>query len=50
MRATYKNTTLPDNEREYEIDGKTFVIKPVYKEETNESLTNILIKLMKSES
>ena len=44
------NMTLSKEAREYEIDGKIFVVKPVYKENSNESVTSILVKLLNSES
>ena len=44
------NIPLPQNTREYEIDGKICVVRPVFKEKSNESVTSILIKLMKSEN
>ena len=49
MKETEKkpsSITLPDNERTYEVDGKTFIVKPVYKEESNENFTTVLIKLI----
>ena len=41
---------LPANDREYEVDGKTFIVKPVFKEDSGESITSILIKLMQLEN
>jgi len=54
LNGTYKkqkpcNVALSIEPREYEIDGKIFIVKPVYKEKSNESVTSILIKLLKSE-
>ncbi|GHV44415.1 hypothetical protein FACS189492_0690 [Clostridia bacterium] len=43
------NMVLPDAERKYEIDGKTCVVKPVYKEKASDSVLSILVKLIKSE-
>ena len=40
---------LSKETREYEIDGKTFIVKPIFKENSNESVTSILVKLLKSE-
>jgi len=45
-----KAIELPKNERQYEIDGKTFIVNPVFKEDSNESITSILIKLIKADS
>jgi len=42
--------TLSKETRKHEIEGKTFVVKPVFKEESNENVTSILVKLIKSET
>ena len=44
------NMTLSKKPRKYEINGKTFMVKPVFKEKFNESAASILLKLLKSES
>ena len=44
------NVVLSKEPRSYEIDGRTFIIKPVFKEQSNESVISILVKLLKSES
>lgn len=44
------NLTLSKKPRKYEIDGKTFMVKPVFKEKSNESAASILLKLLEFES
>jgi hypothetical protein len=44
------NVALSEEVRKYEIDGRTFIVKPVYKENSNESVISILVKLLNSDS
>ena len=41
---------LSKETRVHEIDGKTFIVKPVFKENGNESVTSILVKLMSAKN
>ena len=42
------NKTLQTNaeSHSYTIDGKTFIVTPVYKEKNGENLNDVLLKLM----
>lgn len=48
-----ENTTQIDTEfakpTTYDFDKNSFVVKPVFKEEANETLGTVLIRLMKSD-
>ena len=34
---------------QYVVDGKTFIVEPIFKDTSNESIGTLLMKLMKSD-
>ena len=47
--STLRNNDMLEAEQSYKFDDILFIVKPIFKKESKEALTTILLNLMQSE-